>query len=127
LHTEGQGFKEYPQRSDYSTLSWCIPAGAGVKYDASGLLNCRFEMVYRFTGTDYLDDVSRQYIDASLFGKYLSPANAITATALADRSGELAGGTKNNNNAIRGNPANKDAWFSCMFTISIALGRIQRK
>ncbi len=127
LHTEGQGFMEYPRRNNYSTFSWCVPAGVGIKYDASRLANCRFEMAYRFTGTDYLDDVSQQYIDPLLFSKYLSAANAVTAAALADRSAELNGGTKNEANAIRGNPANKDAYFSAMFTISIAVGRLRAK
>lgn len=127
LHTEGQGFREYPQRNNYSTFTWCVPTGIGVKYDASRLVNGRFELVYRFTGTDYLDDVSQQYIDPLLFSKYLSPANAVTAAALADRSAELSGGAKNEANAIRGNPANKDAYFSAMFTISIALGRLPGK
>ena len=127
LHTEGQSFKEYPQRNAYSTISWCIPAGAGVKYDVSRLVNCRMELVYRFTGTDYLDDVSQNYIDPALYGKYLSPSATVMAMALADRSAELAGGVKNNFDAIRGNPTNKDAWFSFMFAVSIALGRLQSK
>ena len=127
LHTEGQTFKEYPQRNEYSTISWCIPAGGGIKYDVSRLVNCRIELVYRFTGTDYLDDVSEQYINPALYAKYLSPAATVMAIALADRSAELAGGIQNKQNSIRGNPANKDAWFSCTFAVSIALGRLQRK
>lgn len=127
LHTEGEGFKEYPDRKTYKPNTWCVPAGAGIKYDASGLLNFRFEILYRFTGTDYLDDVSRQYIDPSLFSKYLSPAQSAMAVKLADRSAEIDAANKNNINDIRGNPKNKDAWFSCMFTASIALGRVQRK
>jgi len=127
LHTEGEGFKEYNGRNTYKTLSWCIPAGAGVKYDASGLINLRFEMLYRFTSTDYLDDVSNTYIDPSLFRKYLTPTAAALAAKLYDRSAELPGGSANSNNAIRGNPSNKDAFFSFLFKISIALGRVERK
>jgi len=127
LHTEGQGFIEYPGRSMYTPWSWCLPAGAGIKYDPSGLINLRFEILYRFTGTDYLDDVSNRYIDPALFKSYLSLTESSLASKLADRSAELAGGIKNNNNDIRGNPANKDAYFSCIFKISIVLGRIQRK
>lgn len=126
MHTEGQGFAEYPDRRVYSNLSWCFPAGAGIKYDGSGLFKWRFELVYRFTGTDYLDDVSQRYIDASLFSKYMPSSTAAVAAALADRSAELAGGMKNGANAIRGNPTNKDAWFSCMFTVSIPLDRLRK-
>jgi hypothetical protein len=127
LHTEGQGFAEYPDRSAYQQISWCLPLGAGVKYDAGRLLNLRLELLYRFTGTDYLDDVSKKYIDPALFSKYLPAVEAATAATVADRSAELAGGIANNKNAIRGNPANKDAYFSFMLSISIALGRIPHK
>jgi len=127
LHTEGQGFKEYPDRNEYKSFSWCIPVGAGIKYDASRQVNCRLELLYRFTGTDYLDDVSKKYINPALFSNYLLATQATIAQQLADRSTELAGGTQNVNGAIRGNPSNKDAYFSLCFSISIALGRIQRK
>ena len=127
MHTEGEGFIEYPDRHVYGQWAWCLPAGAGIRYDAAGLVNLRFEIVYRFTGTDYLDDVSKGYINASLFNRYLSSAQAMEASQLADRSAELNGGVKNNPNDIRGNPANKDAWFSAMFSASIVLGRVRHK
>jgi hypothetical protein len=127
LHTEGQGFKEYPGLAAYKPVSWCIPVGAGIKYDVSDLVNLRFEILYRLTGTDYLDDVSNRYIVPSLFSNYLSSTASALAAKLADRSAELPGGIKNNNNDIRGNAVNKDAYFSCMLKISIGLGRIQRK
>ncbi|MFT3931975.1 MAG: DUF6089 family protein [Chitinophagaceae bacterium] len=123
LHTEGEGFAEVPNNKTYSPVSWCIPLGAGIKYDASGLINLRFELLYRITGTDYLDDLSNRYIDPSLFSKYLSATQAALAIQLADRSAELANGKKNNVNDIRGNPSNKDAYFSAMLKISLALGR----
>lgn len=127
LHTEGQAFKEYPERRSYSSASWCLPAGLGIKYDRAGAINLRLEILYRITGTDYLDDVSNRYINPALFSKYLSPPNAAMANMLADRSAELSSGVKNNKDAIRGNPANKDAYFSCSFKISLALARIQGK
>lgn len=127
LHTEGQNFTEYPNRTAYKQLSWCLPVGAGIKYDAGRLLNLRLELLYRFTGTDYLDDVSKQYIDPSLFSKYLPANEAVMAKALSDRSAELTGGSSNNKNDIRGNPANKDAYFCLQISASIALGRIPRK
>ncbi len=127
LHTEGEGFKEYPDRKEYTSISWCLPVGAGIKYDAAGIVNLRVEILYRFTGTDYLDDVSKTYVDPSLFSSYLSATQARLATQLADRSAEIAGGSKNNTNDIRGNSKNKDAYFSIALKISIALGRMARK
>ncbi|MEP6749197.1 MAG: hypothetical protein ABJB86_15795 [Bacteroidota bacterium] len=127
LHTEGEGFKEYPDRHTYSSTTWCIPVGAGIKYDAAGLINLRFEILYRITGTDYLDDVSSRYVDPALFSKYLTVAQSKLAATLADRSAEITPGAKNNMNDIRGNANNKDAYFSFMLAASISLGRVQRK
>ena len=127
LHTEGEGFREYPGRHTYSSFSWCAPVGAGIKYDAAGFIDLRLEILYRFTGTDYLDDVSTRYIDPSLFSKYLSPAQSQLAVTLADRSGEITTGAMNANNAVRGNPTNRDAYFSFMISISIVLGRVAAK
>ena len=127
LHTEGQGFKEYPERQEYSSISWCLPMGMGVKYDAGRLINCRLELLYRVTGTDYLDDVSKNYADPLFFNSNLPPARAAMAIQLADRSNEIAANPKNTTGAIRGNPSNKDAYFSIMLSAGIALGRLPRK
>ena len=127
LHTEGQGFAEYPDRAAYKSLSWCLPVGAGIKYDAARQVNVRVELLYRFTGTDYLDDVSTRYVDPSSFSKYLPATEAVLAEKLSNRSGAVAGDIAYKKDAIRGNPANKDAYFSLLFSISIALGRIPRK
>ena len=123
LHTEGQGFAEYPDRRIYSSYSWCLPLGAGVKYDAGRAVNIRLDLTYRITGTDYLDDVSTRYIDPTIFSRHLSAADALLAIRLADRSNELTPGSANHLSAIRGNPANRDAYFSCNLTASVALGR----
>jgi hypothetical protein len=127
LHTEGEGFIEYPDRNEYGQVSWCVPAGIGIRYDAAGLINLRFEIIYRFTGTDYLDDVSKKYIDAALFNRYLGSGQAIVAGQLADRTAELNTGVQHNAGDIRGNPANKDAWFSAMLSASVVLGRVRHK
>ncbi len=127
LHTEGEGFKEYPGNHPYSAFSWCLPLGAGIRYDAGNLVNVGFECLYRFTGTDYLDDVSKQYIDPSLFSQYLSAAQSILAAQLADRSTELPVGTRHLPNDMRGNPANRDAYFSCVLSAAVVLNRLPRK
>lgn len=66
LGTEGQ-LRGYKGRSPYNTLSYCIPLGVGVKYNLSEKINFSFEVVHRFTGTDYLDDVSTTYAGAANF------------------------------------------------------------
>jgi hypothetical protein len=64
-------------------LALCIPLGVGIKYNLSEKINFSFEIGHRFTGTDYLDDVSTTYVGANNF----TPLS--TAALLQDRSVEL--------------------------------------
>ncbi len=123
LHTEGQGFKEYPGRREYKLISWCVPLGAGIKYDRAGLLNYRFEILYRFTGTDYLDDVSTNYINPELFSHYLTEQKAAMAIQLTDRSINVTGINRTKEGSKRGNPKDKDAYFTCSIKVSMVLNR----
>lgn len=123
LHTEGQGFAVYPNRSPYAAWTWCVPVGLGIRYDAGKAITAKFNLLYRFTGTDYLDDVSTAYIDPKWFDKYLGPVEAKKARELADRSI----GFSNTEGSIRGNPANRDAYFSVQLGIAIVFDRWHRK
>jgi Domain of unknown function (DUF6089) len=82
LGTEGQ-LIGYNGRKQYSTMALCIPLGVGAKFNISEKINFSLEVGYRFTGTDYLDDVSTTYIGASRF----TPLSA--ASLLQDRSVEI--------------------------------------
>jgi Domain of unknown function (DUF6089) len=82
LGTEGQ-LIGYNGRKQYSTMALCIPLGVGAKFNISEKINFSVEVGYRFTGTDYLDDVSTTYIGASRF----TPLSA--ASILQDRSVEI--------------------------------------
>ncbi|MEO7445113.1 MAG: hypothetical protein ABIT96_00925, partial [Ferruginibacter sp.] len=85
LSTEGQGFKEYPNRPVYKLKQINYPVGAGVKYELSPLVNLRLEFVYRILNTDYLDDVSTRYIDPNLFANYFTGSKLTNALLLNDR------------------------------------------
>ncbi len=61
LGTEGQGSSVYPDRRPYNAVAFCLPLGMGIKYNINPNLNFSFEIAYRFTSTDYLDDVSSYY------------------------------------------------------------------
>lgn len=87
LGTEGQTLG-YKGRKQYNTMAFCIPVGAGLKYNISDRMNISFEVSQRFTTTDYLDDVSTTYIGASRFG-VLPNGDPTTARLLQDRSYEL--------------------------------------
>src|SRR5690348_9836551 len=62
IGTEGQGISPYPERKPYRSIALAIPFGVGVKYPFNDRINIGFEIVHRFTTTDYLDDVSKTYV-----------------------------------------------------------------
>ena len=122
LHTEGEGFAEYPDRKEYKLTQLNIPMGVGIKYFLSDNVNISFEIIHRKTFTDYIDDVSTRYIDPSLFYKYLSPQLAPIAVAMSNKA---AGGYSNPEysvNAKRGDPSQNDAYFTAQFKLGIRLG-----
>ncbi len=90
LGTEGQGLPGY--KAKYSLVSVAIPFGFGIKYKLRDDMDLAFEVGYRYTFTDYLDDVSGNYADATL----LSPLAKLIAF---DRIAE--GGARNFNGANR--------------------------
>ncbi len=65
LGTEGQN-TGYLGRKQYGTMAMCIPFGVGIKKNISNRINMSVEAAYRFTTTDYLDDVSTTYAGAGL-------------------------------------------------------------
>ena len=81
LDTEGETF--YKGRKEYGTMAVCIPVGMGIKYAVTDKVNISFEIAYRFTTTDYLDDVSTTYVGIDKF-----PVSSV-AGQLQDRSYEL--------------------------------------
>lgn len=76
--TEGQALGE-----EYFEFSSALVAGMGIKWDINHVLSINLEASYRFTYTDYLDDVSTSYPNigelASLRGE--------NGVKLSDRSG----------------------------------------
>jgi len=118
LRLEGQGFPSIENRRPYKLRQFAIPVGLGVRYETGPLMNIRFDCVYRFLFTDYLDDVSTDYIDPALFDLYLETEKALLARNLYDRSHERLPGMIAVPGSPRGNKKNKDAYFSFQFTLS---------
>ena len=115
LSTEGQGFVEYPNKKIYKLRQFNFPIGAGFKYKLSTLFNFSAEFVYRILNTDYLDDVSTTYIDPVTFSNPLNNYSVIDISRvlkLYDRQSELNPSHITNVGDTRGNPKNKDAYFS---------------
>jgi len=126
LHTEGEGFPEYPNRKNYDLTQVNIPMGFGAKYYISDRVNLSLEVLHRKTFTDYIDDVSTTYIDPDLFDKYLSPANAAIARQISDKVYGIVvpSLTRNSPGTQRGDPTQNDAYFSVSMKLAIRLGAI---
>jgi hypothetical protein len=122
LHTEGEGFPEYPDRKNYKLTQMNIPMGVGIKYYLSDNVNLSFEIIHRKTFTDYIDDVSTRYVDPSLFYKYLSPTQAAIAVAMSNKATGGYGNKSYTTNSKRGDPTQNDAYFTAQFKLGIRLG-----
>jgi hypothetical protein len=119
LGTEGQGSALYPDRKQYSSMAICIPFGAGFKYSFNEKVNIGFEVLHRFTNTDYLDDVSKTYPDPSVFP--LNPDGSVSnAQLLSDRSYEL-GEPIGIPGRQRGNSKQKDQFVTAMIHLTFNL------
>jgi hypothetical protein len=114
LGTEGQNINSPDYPLPYKTLQFAVPAGVGVKFAASRNLTLGLDLGIRLLFTDYLDDVSRNYVDLNALEG--SGVDGDLAAALSNRSGieQLDG-------APRGNPDNKDWLFFANFTLSYNL------
>lgn len=63
LGTEGQGLANYPDRKLYPVLNASFPLGGGFKFLVGDHVMISTEVGLRYTSTDYLDDVSRSYVN----------------------------------------------------------------
>jgi len=118
LGTEGQNTSEYADRK-YKPFSICLPVGAGIKYWISPGLNLGFEIMNRFTFTDYMDDVSQTYVGAGKFGT--DPSRPTVAGILQDRSPMVDGQKLGREGKQRGDKATKDQYLFVQFTLSFQL------
>ncbi|MCM5529414.1 DUF6089 family protein [Parasegetibacter sp. NRK P23] len=119
LGTEGQGSALYPERKAYSSMAVAIPFGVGVKYNLTPGINVGFEVVHRFTNTDYLDDVSTTYAGADAFPN-LPNGDPSPAFLLQDRSYEK-GDPIGVAGRQRGQSKQKDQYITAQFTLSFNL------
>jgi hypothetical protein len=119
LHTEGQGFPEYPDRKEYKLTQAELPMGFGFKYYLKENMFIGLEVLHRKLFTDYVDDVSTDYIDPVYFDQHLSPANAALARQLNYR-GTYSWATTRPAAIVgeqRGDPRENDAYFSTILRL----------
>ena len=119
LSTEGEGLPQYPGQKPYSLTQFAIPLGGGIKFRVSENIILAYEVGFRKTFTDYLDDVSTFYVDKSI----LQAQKGGEAVEMAYRAGQIKGGspTYPTEGTIRGNKKYKDMYYYNGIRISIAL------
>jgi len=122
LGTEGQLSRTAHDGEKYGPLAIIFPLSVGVRQAISSKLNIFAEATYRFTTSDYLDDVSSTYAGAAAF----DPANfkgsasqAAEALALQDRNLD---GKARQAGWQRGNSLAKDRYMTVQVGLSFNFG-----
>ena len=116
LKTEGQGLADFPGRKNYSLYQFCLPIGLGFKWNVKDDIQLCYEAGYRFTTTDYLDDVSSTYVSLDKLSTLVGPKTAELSyreegTPFAKRLGDRRGFSKPN-----------DVYFYNVLKISFSIG-----
>lgn len=88
LGTEGQ-FTEMASQGPYSSIQPVALLGFGAEFKVNSNFSINLEVCYRFTFTDYLDDVSGNYVDLGAFDSEL-------AKIFSDRSREINSSNERN-------------------------------
>ncbi|MCX8470909.1 MAG: DUF6089 family protein [Chitinophagaceae bacterium] len=70
LATEGQGLPTYTDRKNYNLVNFAVPMGGGMKVLIGKKVLVSAEMGFRFTMTDYLDDVSKSFVNMDTLYAY---------------------------------------------------------
>lgn len=113
LGTEGQFIPG--NTGAYSLVQASVPVGIGASVRLTERAGVNFEIGYRTTFTDYLDDISTVYPDFEALAEVSGP----TAVALSDRST----GSIYNPGDKRGNPSANDSYFFTMVSVTYYLSR----
>jgi hypothetical protein len=115
MSTEGQG-TPLSREKKYKLYQFTIPFGVGAKINLAHNVGLSFEWGMRKTFTDYLDDVSTQYVNRNKLFAYKGGEAAL----LSDKSLDKDSGA-DHTGSQRGNPYIKD-WYNFFgFQISIQL------
>lgn len=116
--TEGQYF--LPDKEPYKPTSLVIPFGVGyrIKENIFNRHCLRVEFVFHKSTTDYIDDVSTQYVDKS----QLANRNGQVAVQLMDRSQSSIPGFSEPG-AIRGDPRDNDNFCFMQFVYTMPIGK----
>jgi len=117
LSTEGEGLPQYPDRKQYSLVNLAFPFGGGFKFFIGKTIMLTTEIGWRYTNTDYLDDVSKSYVNLDTLAKYKGKI----AKQMSYRGNTVAGWDGNNPNYgdQRGDPKGNDWYWYANITATI--------
>ncbi|MDZ4793832.1 MAG: DUF6089 family protein, partial [Bacteroidota bacterium] len=119
LSTEGQDIAGYADRAPYGLTQFAIPFGGGVKFALGDNIRVGIEGGLRKLFTDYLDDVSKNYIDPA----DLLAARGSKAVELSFRSNEVGGSlVYPGKDQQRGSPKSKDYYYFTGIHLTYRLG-----
>lgn len=104
LGTEGQGIEGFDKKYNLNAIS--IPYGLGVKFRIRHPFAIKFDIIGRYTFTDYLDDVSGGYVDRDVLEEAYGPISY----QLSDRRVEPT------YSGQRGRSSANDHYFTYMLT-----------
>ena len=140
--TEGQKATLLPTDANYGIKEYklfqvAIPGGIGARFRINEVMDFSAEIGFRYTFTDYLDDVSKNYVDLGVFN-----GNKV-AEALSYRSNEVSPAAATNTyvgrngqsysvipgygseeaNNIRGQSSNRDLYMVTTFKLTYIIGK----
>lgn len=117
LSTEGQGLPLYPDRKQYSLVNMAFPFGGGMKFFIGQTLMVSPELGFRYTNTDYIDDVSKSYVNLDSLQKY----KGSLSRSMSYRGNTVAGWDKNNPNYgyQRGDSKANDWYWFANITVTV--------
>lgn len=113
LRTEGQGLPGGPD--EYRRVALCIPVGLAYSMRLSDTFSIGLEASYRFTFTDYIDDVSTEYYDPNDISLYVGGDEGELAAYLSNPAlGPAQGGLSSRVTSPgmqRGDPTDDDGYM----------------
>jgi hypothetical protein len=127
LGTEGQNIPIYPDRKEYKLVNVSFPIGGGFKFFIGNTIMLAPEIGFRYTNTDYIDDVSKSYVNIDTLTAY----RGLQAAEFSFRTDERRGwdGNYPNYKYQRGDSKSNDWYWFGSLTATIyfpAFGNVGR-
>jgi hypothetical protein len=124
----------------YKLIQPAIPMGLGVRFRINEVMDFSAELGFRYLFTDYIDDVSGNYVDLGVFGddelaKAMSYRTNELLGAPTNVTGEFAEGTLSggvpvwrgygheHKESLRGNKDDRDIYMVTTFKLTYILGK----